>query len=128
MPAINQLRDGDIAVKHVNGACFRVEQASTEQARADLFEISPTAPLFGSKVMLAEGQQGQLEMGTLDKMGLSLESWKTEIGLNMPGERRALRVLLAEAQIKAAGKDFITLSFILPKGSYATSVLKEIIK
>lgn len=128
MPAIDQLMDGDIAVKHINGACFRVDQASTEQSRADLFEISPSAPLFGTKVMLAEGQPGQIERAILEKLGLSLDSWKTEAGLKMPGERRSLRVQLGDAQIKAAGNDFITLSFTLPKGSYATSVLKEIIK
>lgn len=128
MPAIDKLMDGDIAVKHVNGACFRVDKASSEQSRADLFEISPSAPLFGTKVMLAEGQPGQIEMAILETLGLSLDSWKTEAGLKMSGERRALRVQLGDPQIKAAGDDFITLSFALPKGSYATSVLNEIIK
>ncbi|MCW8859372.1 MAG: tRNA pseudouridine(13) synthase TruD, partial [Deltaproteobacteria bacterium] len=128
MPAINQLFDGDIAIKHVNGACFRVEQAAEEQARADSFEISPTAPLFGTKVMLAEGQPGMNEVTQLNANGFTLESWQLGQGLTMPGERRALRVPLTEVRIVAVGEHFLTLSFALPKGSYATSVLREIIK
>src|ERR1041385_4412201 len=32
----------DWTMKHVNGACFEVEDAEAEQVRADAFEISPT--------------------------------------------------------------------------------------
>lgn len=126
--ALDQLFDGDIAIKHDNGACFRVQQAKEEQARAERFEISPTAPLFGSKLMLAEGQQGQLEHNILDQRGLSLDSWKTETGIKIRGERRAMRVQLTDVQSSHEQNDLLNLSFSLPRGSYATSVLKEIIK
>ena len=125
---LDQLMTGDIAMKHVNGACFRVERAAEEQDRADHFEISPTAPLFGTKVMLATDQPGRAETTLLSTAGLSLESWHLGQGLTMPGERRALRVPLTDAKIIAADKETLTLSFALPKGSYATSVLREIIK
>jgi len=128
LPHLAQLIDGDIAVKHANGACFRVEDANREQVRADDFEISPSAPLLGSKVMLASGAPGKSEHALLTKSRLTLESWKVAPGLTMPGERRPLRFPLKEATILAHGDDFLTLSFILPKGSYATSVLRELIK
>lgn len=128
LPAINTLEDGDIAIKHVNGACFRVEQAALEQGRADTFEISPTAPLFGTKVMLAEGRPGQAEQALLDQRELRPESWKTDLGIKMPGERRALRVPLTAPRVISADTERLTLGFTLPKGSYATSVLKEIVK
>lgn len=128
LPDLDLLKDGDIAVKHINGACFRVEHAATVQSRADNFEISPSAPLFGSKVMIATGNPGETELKMLEKSGLSLESWKLGGGLTMSGERRPLRVPLKKPEIIDHGENFITFRFILPKGSYATSVLQELIK
>lgn len=126
--APDQLVTGDIAMKHDNGACFRVEDEHAEQPRADRFEISPTAPLFGHKAMLARHQPGHAEEDLLQQAGLTLASWKIGPGLDMPGERRALRVPLQQPRIVEAAKDRLTLSFALPKGSYATSVLRELIK
>ncbi len=125
---LDHLVTGDIAVKHINGACFRIEDPAIEQSRVDDLEISPSAPLFGTKAMLAEGQPGQAELNLLTTSGLSLESWNPGPKLTMPGERRPLRFPLKEASISAHGDDFLTFSFILPKGSYATSVLRELIK
>jgi len=128
LASLDLLMDGDIAVKHSNGACFRIENAAQEQDRSNNFEISPSAPLFGSKVMLAMGQPGKAEEALLRESGLTLDCWKLPQGLTMSGERRPLRVPLKEPQIIDTGKDFLTLSFILPKGSYATNVLRELTK
>ncbi|MCK4508834.1 MAG: tRNA pseudouridine(13) synthase TruD, partial [Desulfuromonadales bacterium] len=61
LDSLHQLWPGDLACKHINGACFLVTDPAAEQPRADTFEISPTAPLFGYKTKLAENQAGQLE-------------------------------------------------------------------
>jgi tRNA pseudouridine13 synthase len=45
----------------------------------------------------------------------------------MPGERRPLRVPLGSARASATA-DGLQLDFSLPKGSYATSVLSELMK
>lgn len=126
--APEQLKHGDIAYKHANGACFRVTAADTEQPRADSFEISPTAPLFGYKVMIAAGEPGRAETALLKSAGLDLNSWKLERGLAMPGERRPLRVPLGQARVSPAPDSRLMLEFSLPKGSYATSVLREVMK
>jgi len=128
LPDLVHLEDGDIAVKHANGACFRVDSAAREQERAERFEISPSAPLFGHKVMLAEGAPGLRESEQLNASGLTLDSWKIGSGLNLPGERRPLRVPLQQPQVEESEEKCLTLSFSLPKGSYATSVLQELIK
>lgn len=123
------LLPGDVAYKHDNGACFRVIDATAEQPRADRFEISPTAPLYGYKGMLAEQQPGAAEIDMLEESGLTLADWKLGRGLEMPGERRPLRVpFLEKNAIVAATDDSLILRFSLPKGSYATSVLQEIVK
>ncbi|PLY00964.1 MAG: tRNA pseudouridine(13) synthase TruD [Desulfuromonas sp.] len=128
LPHLGLLEDGDVAIKHANGACFRVTAAAEEQPRADAFEISPTAPLYGKKVMRSEGEPGEREMEMLKKSGIELEDWEPGPGLAMPGERRALRVPLADTQLPTVEDGNLTLSFILPKGSYATSVLDEVMK
>jgi len=128
LPDIDRLQDGDIAVKHANGACFQVEQAAVEQSRCNDFEISPSAPLFGHKVLLAMGSQGEKERAILHNSQLQLNDWKLGQGLTMTGERRPLRVPVTDVTITDHPPTALTLSFTLPKGSYATSLLREIIK
>lgn len=125
--SLETLWAGDLAFKHDNGACFVVEDPAAEQGRADRFEISPSAPLFGYKVTLAQGQAGLLERALLDKEQLRPEDFRLPGGLGMEGERRPLRVPLSGACARREGADLI-VSFSLPKGSYATSVLREIMK
>ena len=128
LPHLHCLEDGDIAIKHENGACFRIESAAREQERAGHWEISATAPLFGHRVMLAEGKPGDSEKNLLGASGLTGKAWEIGAGLSMPGERRALRVPLLQPRLEQVGGHDLWLSFSLPKGSYATSVLHEIIK
>ena len=123
-----RLIDGDIAFKHLNGACFRVADSAAEQPRSDSFEISPTAPLFGGKVMLAEGVPGQQETELLASSGLTLADWNLGAGLSMPGERKPLRVPLYDIAFEEGPEQTLILHFALPKGSYATSVLREVTK
>jgi tRNA pseudouridine13 synthase len=127
LTTLNKIWPGDIAFKHDNGACFAVTDAAAEQARADTFEISATAPLYGYKTKLAEAQAGLLEESLLDKEGLTLQSFRQPCGLSMEGERRPLRVPMHAAACDA-DRDDLLLSFSLPKGSFATTVLAEVMK
>ncbi len=127
LQALERLWPGDLAMKHVNGACFEVTDPVAEQSRADAFEISPTAPLYGCKVRLAGGQAGLLERSLLDKEQLALEAFRLPGGLTMEGERRPLRVPLSEVSVQADRADLL-LAFRLPKGSFATAVLHEVMK
>ena len=125
--SLERLWPGDLAYKHSNGACFLVKDPTAEQPRADAFEVSPTAPLFGYKIKLAEGQAGLLEQSLLDKVKLTLEAFNLSGGLAMEGERRPLRVPIASPECRMDGDDLL-LSFSLPKGSFATTVLAEVMK
>ena len=49
---------GDVAWLHRNGACFVVEDVDEANRRAADFELSPTGPLPGPKMLRAEGDQG----------------------------------------------------------------------
>jgi len=127
MATLGRIWTGDLAYKHSNGACFLVTDAAAEQLRADVFEISATAPLFGYKTRLAEGPAGLLEQSLLDKEGLTLESFRLPGGLAMEGERRPVRVPIQNPECAMQGEDLL-VSFSLPKGSFATTVLAEVMK
>ncbi len=127
LDSLHQLWPGDLACKHINGACFLVTDPAAEQPRADTFEISPTAPLFGYKTKLAENQAGQLEQDLLDQEDLTLESFRLSAGLAMSGERRPLRVPVHAPESTLDGANLL-VSFSLPKGSFATTVLAEVMK
>ena len=57
----------------------------------------------------------------------SLEHFHLGRGLSMPGERRPLRVPISQIRVQTEA-GCLVLSFALPRGSYATSVLREIMK
>ncbi len=119
---------GDWAMKQENGACFHVEDAATEQPRADRFEISPTGILFGSRVSWATGEPGEIESAVIAEAGTTQEALVAAAkACGFRGERRALRVPLVEPDWALDG-DVLTLSFRLPPGAYATNILRELMK
>lgn len=124
---IDRVLPGDLAWKHVNGACFLVEDAVVEAPRAARFEISATGPIFGSKMTNPAGAPLELEERILAQAGIRAGQFDLGGGLRMEGERRPLRVPLGEPAFRVEG-DSLALEFSLPKGSYATSVLREITK
>jgi tRNA pseudouridine13 synthase len=125
---IDRILVGDWAMKHDNGACFQVEDAMAEQLRADAFAISPTGPLFGSRASWASGEPGAIERAVAADLGATPESLSQAAkDCGFRGERRALRVKLEQLDWSLRG-DVLHLSFALPPGSYATSLLRELMK
>lgn len=128
---IDSLLDGDMAYKHENGACFRVEDAAVEQPRCKAFDISPTGPLLGDRMVRTIGPAGDIENPILDELDLNeddLSRLKKQGGV---GGRRPLRFRPEHTKI-AAGNDehgeYLELHFDLPSGCYATVLLREITK
>lgn len=125
---IDRMLAGDWAMKHVNGACFQVEDAAAEQPRADAFEISPTGVLFGSRVSWAEGEPGEIERAVAAEFDATPESLQAAgKACGFRGERRPLRVKLGDPDWLIQG-NVLTVSFTLPPGAYATNVLRELMK
>lgn len=125
---IDRLLTGDWAMKHENGACFPVTDAAIEQPRADRFEISPTGLLFGSRAPWASGEPGEMERAVAAEAGATSESLiRAASDCGFRGERRALRVQ-AKDLAWSLDQDRLTLSFSLPPGAYATSLLRELMK
>ncbi|MFM8550707.1 MAG: tRNA pseudouridine(13) synthase TruD [Nitrospiraceae bacterium] len=125
---LDRVLTGDWAMKHENGACFLVEDGDLEQPRAEAFAISPTGPLFGSRAPWASGVPGDIERAIVAEQGTTQEALsEAAAACGFRGERRPLRVSL-EGLNWSLEKDVLTLSFVLPPGAYATSVLREFMK
>lgn len=127
LDSLDTVREGDLAWKHANGACFLVTDAAAEAPRAECFEISPSGPLFGCRMTMPEGEEQVLEQSILADEGLDPAAFDLSGGLRMEGERRPIRVPLGDPQAFLDDGGLI-LEFSLPKGSYATAVLREIVK
>jgi tRNA pseudouridine13 synthase len=88
-----------------------------------------SGPLFGFAVRLAKGIPGRLEKEILEEEGLTLEAFKRlPKPMAEPGGRRELLLRplgLTYGYLPGTGMCF---RFFLPKGTYATSVLREIMK
>jgi tRNA pseudouridine13 synthase len=128
---VDQLFDGDLAYKHENGACFTVESAATEQPRADRFEISPTGPLVGYRMSLPHGRELEIEQAALRQVNLTPADFRKAGKHKVKGARRPLRVKPADVSLAAGVDDHgghITVAFTLPAGSYATVLLRELMK
>jgi len=124
---LDTLEEGDLACKHANGACFLVEDPAAEQERLQRLEISPSAPLFGAKTPFAEGAPGARERELLAAEQLPAEAFNLPGGLSLSGERRPMRVPLHAPTAEARG-GALEVGFELPRGSFATTVLREIMK
>jgi tRNA pseudouridine13 synthase len=94
----DSLLEGDVAKKHDTGGMFTVADPVLESPRAARLEVSATGPLHGKKVMPAFGPSKALE----DEV-------------------------LAAFELEAC-EDGFWLEFALPKGSFATVVLREVMK
>ena len=117
---------GDVAWLHRNGACFVVEDVDEANRRAADFELSPTGPLPGPKMLRAEGDQGALEADVMEALGLDARDFGSVRGAAVPGARRPLRVALTDA-VSEPVSGGLRLTFALDKGAFATAVLRELV-
>jgi tRNA pseudouridine13 synthase len=92
------------------------------QRRLTAFDIHPSGPLWGRGAPETQGHSLQLEReiaSEFQDVANLLE------GEGLTQERRSLRSVVRELAVEAdAGT--ITLSFMLARGQFATSVLREI--
>jgi tRNA pseudouridine13 synthase len=126
LQSLDRVYTGDLAMKHPGRSVFRVEDEVAEQPRADRFEISPTGPIFGYKMIQPLGRQATLESDVLTAEGLTLEDFRVGGGIKVRGQRRALRFMIHDPELWY--DNGLMLRFWLQPGCYATVVLAEIMK
>ncbi len=115
---------GDVAKKTDTGGMFDVQDAAAEQPRYARGEITFTGPMYGTKMWAASATAGELEASILAETGLTLQNFAQA---RVEGTRRPGRLLLPAIDY-AVDDHGLHLAFFLPKGSYATVVIREFTK
>lgn len=131
----DKLVPGDLAWKHDSRAVFAVDEATAEvenapDGRAAKHEVSPSGPMWGSGMTRPTGQPLEWELDALQSLGVG-ESDLCSNKDNAPGNRRPMRIFIKDPQISGGGDEhgtFVRVVFELPRGSFATMVLREIMK
>ena len=114
---------GDIAKKHETGGIFWVNDPLTEQPRYEAKEISFTAPIYGYQMSKPLGEAAALEDEIFEESEMSTETFKR---MKVTGTRRFGR-LTPRIEVTEATRG-VQLSFMLPKGGFATTLLREFMK
>ncbi|MEA3149266.1 MAG: tRNA pseudouridine13 synthase [Gammaproteobacteria bacterium] len=119
----SQLAPGDLASLDGSGSHFRVTAMDEElQRRLTAFDVHPSGPLWGRGEPQTGGRSLGYEMAVAQEFAQIAGLLATE-GLTQ--ERRSLRCPVRELAVEAdAGT--LTLSFMLGRGQFATSALREI--
>jgi len=116
---------GDVMTKTDTGGLFFVEDVEIEQARLDAGETRITGPMFGNRFMAAVDEAGELERGILDRSGISAQSFDAFKRLAR-GTRRVLFERPGDFSATPA-PDGVTVSFYLPRGTYASVLLRDFV-
>jgi tRNA pseudouridine13 synthase len=126
MGAFAHLLTGDVAKKHATGGMFTVVDAAVEQPRYVAQEISFTAPMVGPKMWAAVDAAAQLEAEVLAESPVTMAHFEAA---HVDGTRRLGRLLLPDCTVEANERlQGVTVSFSLPKGAFATTILREVMK
>ena len=105
-------------IQRVTEKRLRTVERHCERGRAFV-----TAPLVGTETELADGEPGDIEREVLEDVGLEPGDFDLPGEFNSTGTRRAVQVR-TELGVSREGDD-LTFDFALPKGSYATVLLRE---
>jgi tRNA pseudouridine13 synthase len=130
LQTLGVLQPGDLAFRHDNGSVFAIDDAAAaarEQPRAEALEVSPSGPMPGPDMIDARGEPAHLEGEVLRALELSGDTFAKLPFRLCRGERRPLRVPVRGAAAEAAGEHAVRVQFELPRGAYATSVLRELL-
>ena len=109
-------------LQRVDEGRIRTVERHCERGRAFV-----TAPLVGTETELADGEPGEIERSVLAAVGVEPGDFALPGEFESTGTRRAIQVR-TDLGVEHEGTDAVRFSFALPKGSYATVVLREYLK
>ncbi len=116
--------DGELVKKTDTGGMFIVEDVAIDQARFDHRDITYTGPLFGYDMWWPQGAAAELEAEVLATSPVKPEDWRRH---RVSGSRRPAKLFLQPIDLLPHPQGFV-ISFFLPKGAYATILLREVLK
>ena len=124
---------GDVAIRSESRRQFIVHQEilQTEEFQEDIkaLKVSATGPMWGGHMLQPGGEPLRNEAGILEDIGFDTAALESCPAAER-GTRRPLRIPLSNIEIDS-GVDthggYIRTAFDLPRGAYATVVLRELI-
>ncbi|TDP76435.1 tRNA pseudouridine(13) synthase TruD [Bradymonas sediminis] len=124
--------DGDVAQKTDTNGVFAIpaDELAECQGRLERGEIVLTGPMPGPKMIAPERAAQEFEEGVFAASGFDLSLFEQQARL-ASGTRRPLLVDTGDLTVELETRDdqeVLVLGFSLPSGSYATVLLREIMK
>ena len=118
-----RLEVGDVANLDGTGSVFPVDTVDeTLTSRVAALDVHPTGPMWGKGDLLTRGRVQEIETRIAEQFA---EPAALVIGAGMNQERRALRLSVRGLGWTRESGD-VVLKFWLTKGSFATTVLREL--
>jgi tRNA pseudouridine13 synthase len=131
--------EGDVLKVRSSGGLFVCTDVQTDRVRAETGEVSPTGPIIGDRMQWPQGLPAELERRAMaETIGADFDLARTRrLG---EGSRRALRLWVHEMRCETGEQNgevveptamesgnaaaCVRVYFVLPKGAYATTVLR----
>ena len=120
----NSIINGELTMLDGTHSVFRCEKPDAEiEERCQSLDIHPTGPMPGEKGKQPTADAAELEQSVVQNWPELLE---VLVGQRVQASRRALRLYPADLEWSFEGSN-MELSFVLPPGTYATTVLREVL-
>ena len=132
--SFGRLLAGDLAWIHRNRAVFTVDAATAEleagpRGRLRTGEISPSGPMWGAKMSRASGEVAKWELQAMADQKLTEADFARNS--HVVGRRRPLRIFLKDPEVSGGVDEhgpYVRLALELPRGTFATTILREVMK
>ncbi len=133
---LTKIIPGDLAWKHDSRSVFAVDQeiADKENApagRVPSLEVSPSGPMWGINMTRAQDTPGEIERQALDVFNVHPDTLAGVGDVHAEGSRRPMRIALRDPEVQGGSDEhgpYIKLAFVMPRGAFATIVLREVMK
>jgi tRNA pseudouridine13 synthase len=132
------LLEGDIACRHESRTFFdatrEVLDAPDTPARLASGELSATGPMWGAAMRRASGAVDEAEVRALAEFGVTpadLVEFERACPRLLDGARRPLRAPVTDPEVEGGVDEhghFVRCAFELPRGAFATVVMREVMK
>lgn len=123
---LREVLQGDVMGKWPRGGMFTAEDLEQERLRFEAREIVPMGPIYGRKTFPAKDEAARREQEILEQFSISPDIFHN-FGKLLQGTRRHNLVYIDDLQAEATSNG-ILCTFALTAGSYATVLLRELMK
>jgi tRNA pseudouridine13 synthase len=138
---VDQLVEGDLAFVLKSRRTFPINEVELKDDESKLldrlsgFELSASGPMWGTTMERASGAVGAVELAALSRAGIVPEDLEACEGRDrfpmIGGDRRPMRIPVIEPEVEGGIDEhgaYIRCAFELGRGSFATTVMDEVMK